>query len=200
MPRRRQSSRRATGLGLTATVALLIATTQGLASAQSLARASGALPLAPTSLGATQASDGLQVEPASILYTGDGTGLLAGANVGNRKSGIAWTKWTSELALGTGFNQLNDCDPSCAGGKFHGYPVRIELWRPQTLAGTLVFTRMTIFYKKSRPPGDPRHYTFTDVHTANGGYGFGPPGELDYCTHTHGLKPAAGCQNIHSLP
>jgi len=197
---RGQSLRGAAGLCLAATATLLIAAGQGLATAQAPARASGALPLAPTSLGATPAANQLQVEPATIVYTGDGTGLLAGASVRNRKSGITWTKWTSELALGAGFNQLNDCNPFCAGGKFHGYPVRIELWRPQTLAGALVFTRMTIFYKKSRPPGEPGHYTFTDTHTAEGGYGFGPPDALGYCTHTHGLKPAAGCQNIHSLP
>jgi hypothetical protein len=200
MPWDGRSSRRAAGLCLAATAALLIAASQGLATTQDPARTSGALPLAPATLGATQISNQLQVEPTTIVYTGDGTGFLAGASVRNRKSGIAWTRWTSETALGTGFNQLNNCNPSCAGGKYRGYPVRIELWRPQTLAGTLVFTRMTIFYEKSRPPGQPHHYTFTDIHTADGGYGFGPPGELDYCTHTHGLKPAAGCQNIHSLP
>lgn len=167
------------------------------------ASASGALPVAPVSLGASAASNGLQVKPASIVYTGDGTGLLGGANLRNRHSGIAWSKWSANVAVGTGFNQLNNCEPSCAGGKYHGYAVKIEMWRPRTLAGTLVFTRMTIFYEKGRPPGQPRHYTFTDSYESAGaglgGYGWGPPSG-QACTGAYGLKPAAGCKNIHSLP
>jgi hypothetical protein len=163
--------------------------------------ASGRLPASPTSLNASSAYNGLQVKPTSITYTGDGTGLLGGANVRNGSSGIDWTKWTTGVAFGTGFNQLNNCTPSCAGGKFHSYPVKIEMWRPQILGGILVFTRMTIFYKRTQPPGEPRHYTFTDTYAGSaGGYGWGPPTEQGYCTHTHGVSPAPGCKNIHSLP
>jgi hypothetical protein len=165
------------------------------------ASASGTLPVSPTSLSATTAHGGLQVKPAMIIYTGDGTGLLAGANVRNRQSGIDWTKWTSDLAFGTGFNQLNNCEPDCAGGTFSGYPVKIELWRPRTLHGTLVFTRMTIFYERDRPRGEPSHYTFTDTYTGGlGGYGWGPPDEQGYCVNTGGQPPAAGCQNIDTFP
>ncbi len=79
--------------------------------------------------------------------------------------------------------------------------MKIELWRPRTLGGWLVFTRLTVFYQKSLPRGHgrPRHYTFTDTY-ARGGYGWGPPGEQGYCVHTYGQKPAVGCGNIHSLP
>jgi hypothetical protein len=122
--------------------------------------AASQLPVSPTFLDANHAYNGLQVEPATITYTGDGTGFLGGANVRDRNSGIHWTKWTPRVALGSGFNQLNNCNPDCAGGKFRGYRVKIELWLPRTLARTLVFTRMTIFYKKGRPSGEPRHYTF----------------------------------------
>ncbi|MHB8491629.1 MAG: hypothetical protein ACYDA6_05360 [Solirubrobacteraceae bacterium] len=181
-------------------LALLVLATAGVLAAG--ASASGTLPLSPTSLNASNTSNGLQVKPTTIIYTGDGTGFLGGASARARHSGIKWTKWTTTVALGKGFNQLNDCSPSCAGGTFHGYPVRIEQWRPRMLGGVLVFTRMTLFYGKSRPPGQPRHYTFTDTYSVGtgGGYGWGPPDELDYCTHTHGFKPAAGCSNIHSLP
>jgi hypothetical protein len=161
------------------------------------AAASGALPVSPTSLGAT--ADALQVKPATIVYTGDGTGLLGGRNVRDRNSGIDWTKWTANVALGSGFNQLNDCTPSCAGGTFRGYPVRIELWRPRTLSGTLVYTRMTIFYEKSHPRGEQQHYTFTDTHIG-AGYGWGPPTEEGYCVHTYGQPPEPSCKYIHSLP
>jgi hypothetical protein len=160
--------------------------------------AAASLPLAPVSLNASGAYNGLQVKPATIVYTGDGTGFLGGANVRDRHSGIHWSKWTADVALGSGFNQLDNCEPSCAGGKFHGYPVKIELWRAQTLAGTLVFTRMTIFYKRGRPPGQPHHYTFTDSYEG-AGYGWGPPSG-QACTGAYGLKPSADCKNIHSLP
>lgn len=166
------------------------------------ASAAASLPVSPTYLSATAAYNGLQVEPARITFTGDGSGFLSGAHARDQSSGIRWTKWTRRLALGTGFEQLNDCSPSCAGGTFHGFPVRIELWRPQTVGGTLVFTRMTIFYTKAPPRGEPRHYTFTDIYRQGGrpGYSWAPPDDQGYCVNTGGLKPAAGCTNIHSLP
>jgi hypothetical protein len=171
----------------------------GMAALAASAAASNGLPLSPTYLGATAAHNGLQVRPATITYTGDGTGFLGGAHARNGRSGIHWSKWTTRVALGTGFNQLDNCRPDCAGGAFRGYGVRIELWRPRSLGGRSVFTRLTIFYKRDRPRGEPRHYTFTDSYS-KGGYGWGPPDERFYCDHTYGLKPAAGCKNIHSLP
>jgi hypothetical protein len=90
--------------------------------------------------------------------------------------------------------------PSCAGGAFHGYGVKIELWRPRTLHGARVFTRMTIFYVRSRPRGQPQHYTFTDIYVGRpGGFGWGPP-SAGYCARNRGQKPAVGCNNIHALP
>jgi hypothetical protein len=171
------------------------------------AAASTSLPLSPVFLDATRAHEGLQVEPATITYTGDGTGFLGGADVRDKSSGIEWTQWTARAALGTGFDQLNNCDPDCAGGTYTGYQVRIEMWRPRVLARTLVFTRMTIFFLRHTPRHAPHHYTFTDTHTAGryGGYGWGPPGAGVYCTYRGkkpypGWKPEPGCQNIHSLP
>jgi hypothetical protein len=119
------------------------------------ALASATLPVSPVFLNASSAYNGLQVEPRSITYTGDGTGLLGGANPRDHGPGIDWMSWTADIALGTGFNQLDNCSPSCAEGKFSGYPVKIELWRARTLAGTLVFTRMTIFYRTGARGGLP---------------------------------------------
>ncbi len=179
---------------------IVVVAAMGFAAAD--ASAAGTLPVSPTFLNASAADNGLQVKPVRITYTGDGTGFLGGASARKQNSDIQWTRWTTRVALGTGFNQLNNCNPSCAGGTYRGYRVKIELWRPRTLAGTLVFTRMTIFYKKRPPRGEPRHYTFTDTHTGGtlGGYGWGPPTAQSYCTHTYGLKPFATCKNIHSLP
>lgn len=178
-------------------LALLIALA-ALAVGVAAAAAAGTVPRAPADLEATAANHGLEVKPATITYTGDGTGFLGGASP-RRHSSIHWTKWTAKVALGTGFDQVDYCQPSCATGGFHGYRVRIELWRPRTLHHTLVFTRLTIFYTRSRPRGQPQHYTFTDIYVHPAGFGWGPP-SAGYCTQTNGLRPAAGCKNIHSLP
>jgi hypothetical protein len=192
-------ARRGTSVLVALAVALGLAVVLGGAVAGAGTTVGDGLPLSPTFLDASAENDALQVKPATITYTGDGTGFLGGAEVRNRNSGIDWNRWTPASASGEGYNQLDNCNPSCAGGKYHGYPVRIEMWRPRKLAGNLMFTRMTIFYEKDHPRGGLRHYTFTDSY-ADGGYGWGPPGELDYCTHTHGVKPTPGCKNIHSLP
>jgi hypothetical protein len=173
-----------------------------VAYAAAAASASGTLPLSPVYLNATAAYNGLQVRPAIISYTGDGTGFLGGPRARDQRSHLRWSAWTRQLARGTGFDQINDCNPFCARGHFHGFPIRIELWRPRTLAGTLVFTRMTIWYTASRPPSAPRHYTYTDTLTAPGprGYSWWPPSENGYCVNTQGLKPEPECKNIHALP
>ncbi len=179
---------------------LLAATLLAVLTVAGAARAASSppLPLSPAYLNATGAY--LQVEPARITYTGDGTGVLGGASARTGSSAIHWTSWTAARAKGTGYNQLNDCRPDCAGGTFHLFRVRIELWRPRRIAGRLVFTRLTIVYTGRRPGGEPRHYTFTDVYRRGGGFSWGPPGAEGYCVHTYGLRPAAGCRNIHALP
>lgn len=177
---------------------ILVAAAASLAAGGAIASAAP-LPVSPTYVQATAAYHGLQVRPANITYTGDGTGFLGGANARHRSAGIRWRKWTNHIALGRGFNQLDNCRPSCAGGTFHAFRVKIELWRPRTLGRRLVFTRLTIFYRTRPPRGEPRHYTFTDTYSS-GGYGWGPPGEQGYCVHTHGLQQAPTCRNIHSLP
>lgn len=159
--------------------------------------AKSGLPVIPDGQDAT--GQFLKVRPASFFYTGDGTGAIAGAHISGRNSAIRWTSWTGMVARGDGYDQLNDCRPSCAGGSFHGYPVKIVAWRPRRLHGVLAFTRLTLFYLHSVPYGKFRHYTFTDEY-AHGGFGFGPPEAKDYCTHLHGLSPDPGCRNIHSVP
>lgn len=188
-------------LGGALALALALASTAGVSLAAASSHAT-ALPASPTYLGATAAQGGLAVRPATIAFTGDGTGFLGGANARAKHGSIAWTQWNARVARGTGFDQLNDCKPYCAAGKYHGYRVRIVQWRPRKLAHQLVFTRMTIYFEKHAPRGEPRHYTFTDMHVrgGSGGFGWGPPGALGYCVHTHGLRPAAGCENIHELP
>jgi hypothetical protein len=171
----------------------------GLAAAPA---AAAGLPGSPTDLNSTS----LVVRPHRIIYTGDGTGIIGGRQVRD-SSGITWSSWTTQSALGTGDELENDCHPSCAGGRYTAYPTTLEMWRPRTVAGHRVFTRLTLIFTGVVPPGtpaeSPRHFTFTDVHNAHGdggGFGWGPPSAQDYCVDRHGMAPFAGCANIGALP
>jgi hypothetical protein len=155
-----------------------------------------ALPRSPASLGASAKS--LKIKPRSIVFTGDGTGLLSGPNA-NSTSGISWTSWTATSALGAGAEQVNNCEPSCAAGKFTAYPVKIEQWRPRPLGSATVFTRMTIWFTGARPKGDRAHFTFTDL-LSDKTFGWSPPSLSGYCVGTHGQRPATGCADVDALP
>ena len=84
---------------------------------------------------------------------------------------------------------------------FHGYPVKIELWRPRVLHNALVFTRLTMFYVKSRPPGSPPRDTLTNAYETlyrPGGFGWdGPPSADSTCLRSYGLNAAAACNNTN---
>ena len=56
-----------------------------------VASSAGSLPLAPVSLNASGAYNGLQVKPATIVYTGDGTGFLG---LFSFFGGIAMVLWS----------------------------------------------------------------------------------------------------------
>ena len=94
-----------------------------------------------------------KVKPKTIVYTGDGSGLFAGAQAVSKTNfgSIHWSKWTKKKAHGSGGNWLNDCKPNCAKGKFHGYPVTLSLSRPRMVAGKDVFTRMVVTYTQNLP-------------------------------------------------
>lgn len=168
--------------------------------ATQIAGASSQPPRVPIYLGTPPTA--LSIRPTSIVYTGDDTGLLAGAS---RNGKIRWSSWTPQDAIGDGYNQLNTCNPNCAEGQFTGHQVKVEAWRPRELDGHLVFTRLTIWYKHEPPRGEPAHYTFTDVYgevaaIAGGGYNWTPPSKQGYCVNTYGQPPAQGCRNINALP
>jgi hypothetical protein len=99
----------------------------------------------PTLLGSNAPSKtGFFVRPAEIVYTGDGTGILGGFD---RKAHgpfgrLNWSSWTATRALGSGAVWLDNCDPSCAGGKFSPYAVKLQAFRP--VGGH--FTRLTFTY------------------------------------------------------
>jgi len=73
-----------------------------------------------------------QVRPASILYTGDSSGILGGFDgTGIARPGhLSWKTWTQERATGSGANWIDDCKNGCHDGNFIPHAVTVEAFRP----------------------------------------------------------------------
>jgi hypothetical protein len=81
--------------------------------------------------------------------------ILTCADAGDVLAHMHWVSWGPTAAFATGTEQINDCTPNCAAGKFINYPVLINLWRPEALPGhpgTLYYSRVTRVYTNNRPP------------------------------------------------
>ncbi len=83
-----------------------------------------------------------------------GTISLACADDGVGLTHLHWTSWTPELASAYGTEWQNDCQPNCAEGHFHNYPVVVELWGSAAVKGHPAqrrYTEATLSYPKGRP-------------------------------------------------
>jgi hypothetical protein len=81
--------------------------------------------------------------------------ILTCADAGDVLADLQWVSWGTAAAFATGIEQINNCTPDCAAGKFINYPVLVDLWRPEPLRGhpgTLYFSRATRVYTANRPP------------------------------------------------
>jgi hypothetical protein len=102
--------------------------------------------------------------------------ILTCADAGDVLTGLHWVSWGPIAAFAIGTEQINDCTPNCAAGKFISYPVLVNLWRPEPLKGhpgTLYFSRVTRVYTANRPP-------------------------LYYCNGTHTCYPQTSTFNLWS--
>ncbi|MGW2958637.1 hypothetical protein ACWDGI_09115 [Streptomyces sp. NPDC001220] len=82
-----------------------------------------------------------------LLACGDGNSLL---------TGMRWTQWNDNTAVGHGVNAVNDCKPYCAAGHFRKYPVTVRLDRPTAWTkhpNVEQFTRMSLNYSGAKPEG-----------------------------------------------
>jgi hypothetical protein len=88
---------------------------------------------------------------------------LPGCMPSNELIGNAsWTSW-SLVAFGAGDLEVNNCTPTCAGGKFIKYPILIVLWRAEHRKGAAkYFSRMTWIYTGKKPS---RHTAVTNTIT-----------------------------------
>jgi hypothetical protein len=79
---------------------------------------------------------------------------LACADGNSYLTKVSWTSWGPRLASGYGTEVSNDCQPYCAIGHFHSYPVLVVLWGNAALRGspgTLRYTKITLIYTGARP-------------------------------------------------
>ena len=87
------------------------------------------------------------VEPATDTLTcADANALLRG---------LHWATWTPQLASGYGTFVENDCQPNCAEGRFHSYPVVVTAWGSGSVQGHPAerrYTELTLMFPGARPP------------------------------------------------
>lgn len=114
-------------------------------------------------------------KPVNVELAGDGTYELAN---------MTWQVWSGSEAIGTGTARIDDCSPSCAGGRWYGVPVRAVFSQPvhdctaQYGQGTTVsggarywWSQVNLTYPAglpaalSGPNGPYELWTFTDVIT-----------------------------------
>jgi hypothetical protein len=137
--------------------------TSVVAAIAGLAIAAGASAAAPTPTFPTFAgppSKGNPVaKPGEIVYSGDGSHLFGGAK-GDRKIGkIHWTTWSSTEGLAAANNWVNNCEPSCANGKFTLYPITLKATAPKKEGKYFIFTRLKVTYTHKKA-GSKQSFTW----------------------------------------
>jgi len=76
----------------------------------------------------------LLVKPASItLACGDGNFYV---------ESLKWTGWGESFAAATGTGKANDCQPNCAAGHFHSYPMLLIVTGSQHCGGRPAYARV----------------------------------------------------------
>jgi hypothetical protein len=95
------------------------------------------------------------VRPADfVIACGDGNSVL---------SSVHWSQWGADSAVAKAVNEVNDCKPYCAAGRFHSYPVVVRLDHPQPWKKDPQlrhYTRMSLTYTGGRPDGFGRVVTY----------------------------------------
>ena len=71
-----------------------------------------------------------------------------------RVRSLRWSEWTSVRAVGLGTWQQNGCEPDCARGTFHDYPVQLTLDQPSGTGSARFFSRVVADFAGAKPPYD----------------------------------------------
>lgn len=96
-------------------------------------------------------------EPTMIMLTcGDGTVVA---------QDLSWSQWGSVEAVGHGTLNEVSCVPTCADGRDVSYHAQVTLSQPVKAAtGKAYFTRVTVTFLGSSPPGESRTEMFKDCY------------------------------------
>ena len=80
--------------------------------------------------------------------------MLACADGNFWLDGMTWRHWGAAKATGIGTAHANDCDPYCAAGHFHTYPVTVTIGGLRACTGTRrQYTKLVIRYTAAHRPG-----------------------------------------------
>jgi hypothetical protein len=87
-----------------------------------------------------------QVRPATIvIFCADDNASL---------THLRWSSFGGTTASASGQYSVNDCNPDCAGGKFHSYPVRVVVSKAKLCRDHFDdYQNATISFTAGRPPG-----------------------------------------------
>ena len=64
------------------------------------------------------ASQYMEIRPKEITDSGDGSGYV---------TNLVWSSWGASQATATGTQEVNNCNPNCAQGKYTGYPATVTV-------------------------------------------------------------------------
>lgn len=124
-------------------VAILALTLVGVAGARAPQAHAQGLPVLSTGYGHSA------VRPHSILYTGDGSGIIGRLHAGDARRAVGqtpgflhWTTWTNSQGAAKGTVWLLSCIPNCAASSYHSYALTLAVGRVRHGH----FTRMTLQY------------------------------------------------------
>jgi hypothetical protein len=85
--------------------------------------------------------------------------ILTCADANSYLGSLSWTTWTPRLASAYGTLGINDCNPYCAVGHFHGYPALVILWGEAAVKGHPGEHRYTMMTQILTGPR-PRYYDY----------------------------------------
>lgn len=104
--------------------------------------ASGSTPTHPSTL--PDCLGKLRTQPASIVFA------CADANFGARH--LRWTGWGERFTAAVGTAYANDCDPTCAAGKFHTFrAIVVASGSQECSGGVLAYEKVAIGFVGPSP-------------------------------------------------
>jgi len=80
------------------------------------------------------------------------------ADAGQVFTKIKWDSWQGDKATGSATVVTNLCEPTCAAGKLNKTSAKIELYKPMTVGGEPVFSKLSVSFA-AKIPGYNQHQT-----------------------------------------